>query len=88
MPEFTKIINLFSFELYGADFMLDEDLNPLLIEINQGPTLSIATAVTKDLVEKMLEDICKIVLDKQRDSEAGDFIKIFRQPIVSLHNKI
>ena len=30
--------------------MLDEDLNPLLIEINQGPTLSIATAVTKDLV--------------------------------------
>ena len=87
MPEFTKIINLFSFELYGADFMLDEDLNPLLIEINQGPTLSIATAVTKDLVEKMLEDICKIVLDKQRDSEAGDFIKIFRQPIVSLQNQ-
>ena len=82
-----KILYLFSFELYGADFMLDEDLNPLLIEINQGPTLSIATAVTKDLVEKMLEDICKIVLDKQRDSEAGDFIKIFRQPIVSLHDK-
>ena len=27
--------------------MLDEDLNPLLIEINQGPTLSISTAVTK-----------------------------------------
>ena len=88
VPEFTQIINLFSFELYGADFMLDEDLNPLLIEINQGPTLSIATAVTKDLVEKMLEDICKIVLDKQRDSEAGDFIKIFRQPIVSLKIKI
>ena len=33
--------------MYGADFMLDEDLNPLLIEINQGPTLSISTAVTK-----------------------------------------
>ena len=68
--------------------LLDEDLNPLLIEINQGPTLSIATAVTKDLVEKMLEDICKIVLDKQRDSEAGDFIKIFRQPIVRAKKSI
>jgi len=73
-----------SFELYGADFMLDEDLNPLLIEINQGPTLSISTAVTKDLVEQMLEDICKIVIDRQgqRDGEAGNFVKIFRQPYV------
>ena len=66
--------------------MLDEDLNPLLIEINQGPTLSISTAVTKDLVEQMLEDICKIVIDRQgqRDGEAGNFVKIFRQPYVSI----
>ena len=67
--------------------MLDEDLNPLLIEINQGPTLSISTAVTKDLVEQMLEDICKIVIDRQgqRDGEAGNFVKIFRQPYVSIY---
>ena len=80
------MILIFSFELYGADFMLDEDLNPLLIEINQGPTLSISTAVTKDLVEQMLEDICKIVIDRQgqRDGEAGNFVKIFRQPYVSI----
>merc|ERR1711917_157779 len=78
-----------SFELYGADFMLDEDLNPLLIEINQGPTLSISTAVTKDLVEQMLEDICKIVIDRQgqRDGEAGNFVKIFRQPYVSIYHE-
>lgn len=69
--------------------MLDEDLNPLLIEINQGPTLSISTAVTKDLVEQMLEDICKIVIDRQgqRDGEAGNFVKIFRQPYVSIYHE-
>ena len=41
---------------------------------------------TKDLVEQMLEDICKIVIDRQgqRDGEAGNFVKIFRQPYVSV----
>lgn len=73
-----------SFELYGADFMLDEKLNPWLIEINQGPTLSIATTVTKELVESMLEDLCKVAIDRCREGETGDFERIFRQPTVEV----
>ena len=74
----------FSFELYGADFMLDEKLNPWLIEVNQGPTLSIATAVTKELVESMLEDLCKVAIDRNREGGTGDFERIFRQPTVEV----
>ena len=64
--------------------MLDEKLNPWLIEINQGPTLSIATAVTKELVESMLEDLCKVAIDRCREGETGDFERIFRQPTVEV----
>ena len=65
--------------------MLDEKLNPWLIEVNQGPTLSIATAVTKELVESMLEDLCKIAIDRARvDSDTGNFERIFRQPTVEV----
>ena len=33
------------FELFGLDFMLDEDLNPKLIEINTNPALFTDTKV-------------------------------------------
>lgn len=44
-----------SFEIYGADFMLDEQLNPWLIEINQGPTMSTSTSVSNELVGSLIE---------------------------------
>ena len=71
--------------------MLDENLNPWLIEINQGPCMSIKTAVTDELVQEMFEDMCKVVLDRKGNHkkeskpstpDTGNFTQIFRQPTV------
>lgn len=76
-----------SFEIYGADFMLDELLNPWLIEINQGPTMSTSTTVTNELVQEMTDDLFKIILDRRQSyrshkpstPDTGNFELIFRQ---------
>jgi tubulin monoglycylase TTLL3/8 len=48
-----------SFELFGADFLLTEDLNPWLLEINSSPDLSSSTPITKRLCHSVIEDIIK-----------------------------
>ena len=45
--------------MYGADFMIDEDLKVWLIEVNCSPSMARTTSVTSVLVEKVLEDSVK-----------------------------
>lgn len=52
-----------SFELYGFDFMLDEELNPWLIEINSSPSMEYSTPVTKELTKRALTELVACVLD-------------------------
>ncbi len=49
------------FELFGLDFLLDENLNPYLIEANVNPALSIETYVQKDLVPNVVRDTLYLV---------------------------
>jgi tubulin monoglycylase TTLL3/8 len=81
-----------SFELFGYDFMVDEDFNVWLIEINSSPDLSYSTPITEELVQAVSEDIAKVSVDwncanrMQRkrgkkdapDVDTGDFELIYR----------
>jgi predicted ATP-grasp superfamily ATP-dependent carboligase len=50
------------FELFGFDFLLDDNLNPYLIEINTNPAIYTDTQVQKDLLPKLVDDIVKMSL--------------------------
>ena len=69
------------FELYGYDFMIDNELNVFLIEINSSPAMDYSTSITEKLVQEMSENLIKIVIDKRetcRDFEKiGKFIKVY-----------
>ena len=51
------------FELFGFDFLLDEDFRVWLIEVNYNPFLGTPNEYMKVLVPNMIEDMLKIVLD-------------------------
>ena len=51
------------FELFGFDFLIDDNLDPHLIEINVNPALYTDTNVQKDLLPKLVDDIIKMALN-------------------------
>merc|ERR1740117_514789 len=61
-----------SFELFGYDFMVCEDLEVWLIEVNSSPDLSYSTATTRLLVKQMLEDMVSVVVDVEKFGSRPD----------------
>lgn len=51
------------FELFGYDFMIDDEFNTWLIEVNSSPAMDYSTDVTSRLVKMVLEDSIKVVVD-------------------------
>ena len=57
-----------SSEVYGYDFMLDQDFNIWLLEVNASPDMSASTPVTERLTSRVMDDM----------SESRP---LFRQPV-------
>ena len=51
------------FELFGYDFILDEDFNSWLIEVNTNPCLEESSELLKRLLPRMVEDMLKLTVD-------------------------
>jgi len=52
-----------SFELFGFDFILDEELRPWMIEINTNPCLEESSSILKILIPRMIDDMFKLTID-------------------------
>jgi len=67
-------------ELFGYDFMMDDNFNTWLIEVNSSPAMDYSTKVTTKLVKMVLKDTAKVIVDwkeasrkKKRKIDTGGF---------------
>jgi tubulin monoglycylase TTLL3/8 len=52
-----------TFELIGYDFIIDEDLQSYLIEVNTNPCIEESSNLLKVLVPRMLDDMFRLTVD-------------------------
>lgn len=52
------------FELFGYDFILDEDFNTWLIEVNTNPCIEESSKLLKVLIPRMIDDMLKLSVDQ------------------------
>jgi hypothetical protein len=80
-----------NFEIFGLDFMIDQDLDVWLIEANTNPALSTGNSYLDQLIPRMLDDALKLTLDKlfqppKMNSAFVKFVGINRyQEILSIY---
>ncbi|CDW88442.1 ttl domain containing protein [Stylonychia lemnae] len=54
----------FCFEIFGFDFIIDQDFNVWLIECNTNPCLDESSGLLRILLPRMLDDAFKLTIDK------------------------
>ena len=59
-----RITPVLCFEIFGYDFILDNDFNPWILEINNNPGLGISSPVIQKLVPRMIDDALRLTIDK------------------------
>ena len=61
-----------SFELFGYDFIIDNEYNPWLLEINNNPGLSISSPIISKLIPRMMDDALRLPIDKIFNTRYSD----------------
>ena len=59
-----KTQDALSFELFGYDFIIDNDFNPWILEINNNPGISISSPVIAKIIPRMMDDMFRLTIDK------------------------
>jgi len=52
-----------SFEVFGLDYMIDEDLKLYLIEINTNPDITVCCGLLQKLIPVMIDNALRIAVD-------------------------
>jgi tubulin monoglycylase TTLL3/8 len=52
-----------TFELFGYDYMLDDELNTYLIEINNNPDISTCCPLLNKLIPAMVDNVFRLAVD-------------------------
>jgi hypothetical protein len=77
---------LSSFEVFGYDFLLDQDLKPWLLEVNTNPCLELASSHLTRIIPNMIENALRIVLDPLFQ-EPVCYLKHLRNNLELVENK-
>tara|TARA_B100001094_G_C18142883_1_gene778919 strand:- start:385 stop:1500 length:1116 start_codon:yes stop_codon:yes gene_type:complete len=73
----NNLNNTIRFQLYGLDFIFDNNFNCYLLELNKGPQMSYINNEDKKMKNKLHEDIFDLVKIKRLSkNKRNDFIKI------------
>lgn len=56
-------IRKYTFELIGYDFIVDEDLQSYIIEVNTNPCIEESSQLLKMLIPRMIDDMFRITVD-------------------------
>ena len=53
----------YGFELFGLDFIIDNEFRPWLIEVNTNPCLQVPAPNLERLISQMLQNVFRIAID-------------------------
>ncbi|ARF09291.1 tubulin-tyrosine ligase family protein [Catovirus CTV1] len=71
-----KLNNFISFQLFGADIAIDDQLNPQVMEINKGPDMGAKDDRDGKVKYECMQDVLKLIGVVNKDRENNGFIKV------------